>query len=124
MPISEGPLLFIPPIVATLYLAALARNPFPPGSPNYLSLRLCRTGAAFLWWTPGFGVAGLAFSLVAFILGIVGIVKGRAGYGAGLIVGAILLPVSAFLGIEVIAFAYLVLAVGSLLTATAGRRHP
>jgi len=89
---------FVPSIIAiiiTVYVAR-AKNPFEKGTDDYQALRLCRIGLALLAWSFGFGLVGFAFALVAFILGIIGIVKGRTMYGVMLIVGSVCLPVISF----------------------------
>ncbi len=48
---------------------------------------------ALLAWSFGFGMIGFAFAITAFVLGIVGIVKGRSLYGVMLIVGSVVVPV-------------------------------
>ncbi len=78
-------------VAITIYLM-VADNQHPPDSDAYQSLRLCRIGLAFLIWSFGFGLIGVGFALVAFILGIIGVIKGRPLYGALLIAGAIVLP--------------------------------
>lgn len=79
-------------IVVTVYVAS-AKNPFEKGTDEYQALRLCRIGLALLVWSFGFGLVGFAFALTSFILGIIGIVKGRTMYGIVLIVGSVCLPI-------------------------------
>jgi len=78
-------------IVVTVYVA-VAKNPFERGTDEYTALRVCRVGLALLAWSFGFGIIGFAFALTAFVLGIVGIVKGRSLYGVMLIVGSVVIP--------------------------------
>lgn len=87
---------FVLAIIITVYILA-AKNPYPKDSNEYQSLRLCRIGLALLAWAFGFGLIGFAFALVAFILGIIGIVKGRTAYGIFLIVGSVVVPVLSLL---------------------------
>jgi len=54
---------------------------------------LCRVALALLAWGFGFGLIGIAFALTSFVLGIVGIVKGRTVYGIIIIIGSVCLPV-------------------------------
>jgi hypothetical protein len=63
----------------TIYVCR-AKNPHEKGSPEFESLRLCRVGFALVVWSYGFGLLGYALSLVAFVLGIISIVKGRTAY--------------------------------------------
>jgi len=79
-------------IVVTIYVAS-AKNPFEKGTDEYQALHLCRIGLALLIWSFGFGLVGFAFALTSFILGIIGIVKGRTMYGIMLIVGSVCLPI-------------------------------
>ncbi len=79
-------------IVVTIYVAS-AKNPFEKGTDEYQALRLCRVGLALLVWSFGFGLIGFAFALTSFILGIIGIVKGRTMYGIMLIIGSVVLPI-------------------------------
>ena len=79
-------------ITVTIYVAS-AKNPFEKGTDEYQALRLCRIGLALLVWSFGFGLVGFAFALTSFILGIIGIVKGRTMYGIMLIVGSVCLPI-------------------------------
>jgi hypothetical protein len=90
--IGDWVLSVIIPSVVTLYVAT-AKNNFPKGTDDYTALRVCRIGLALLLWSFGSGLIGFAFALTSFILGIVGIVKGRTIYGIALIVGSIVLPV-------------------------------
>ena len=83
---------FIIAIVVTIYVAS-AKNPFEKGTDEYQALRLCRVGLALLVWSFGFGLIGFAFALTSFILGIIGIVKGRTMYGIMLIIGSVVLPI-------------------------------
>ena len=46
-----------------------------------------------LVWSFGTGAVGWAFALTAFVLGIIGIVKGRTMYGVLIIVGSVCVPV-------------------------------
>ena len=79
-------------IAVTIYVAT-ANNPHEKGTDEYQALRLCRIGLALLVWSFGFGLVGFAFALTSFILGIIGIVKGRTVYGIMLIVGSVCLPI-------------------------------
>jgi mannitol-specific phosphotransferase system IIBC component len=79
-------------IAVTIYVSS-AKNPFEKGTDEYQALRLCRIGLALLVWSFGFGLIGFAFALTSFILGIIGIVKGRTMYGIMLIVGSVCLPI-------------------------------
>ena len=79
-------------IVVTIYVAT-AENPHEKGTNEYQALRLCRIGLALLIWSFGFGLVGFAFALTSFILGIIGIVKGRTLYGIMLIIGSVCLPI-------------------------------
>ena len=79
-------------IAVTIYVAA-AKNPHEKGTDEYQALRLCRIGLALLVWSFGFGLVGFAFALTSFILGIIGIVKGRTVYGIMLIIGSVCLPI-------------------------------
>ena len=79
-------------IAVTIYVAS-AKNPFEKGTDEYQALRLCRIGLALLIWSFGFGLVGFAFALTSFILGIIGIVKGRTMYGIMLIIGSVCLPI-------------------------------
>jgi hypothetical protein len=83
-------------IAVTIYVAS-AKNPFEKGTDEYHALRICRVGLALLAWSFGFGIIGCAFALASFILGIVGIVKGRGLYGTMLIVGSVVLPIISIL---------------------------
>ena len=83
------PIIFLIVALAVTIYVAIAKNPFEKGTNEYQSLRLCRIGLTFLFWSVGFGIIGLAFALVAFILGIIGIVKGRTLYGIILIIGSV-----------------------------------
>jgi hypothetical protein len=83
-------------IAVTIYVAS-AKNPFKKGTDEYQSLRLCRIGLGLLFWHIGFGVIGLAFALTSFILGIIGIVKGRTMYGIMLIIGSVCVPLINFI---------------------------
>lgn len=86
-------LSFIIAIIVSGYVSS-ASNPHEKDSQEYHSLRLCRIGLVFLVWSWGFGLIGFALALVAFILGIIGIVKGRTAYGVWLVLGSICLPVA------------------------------
>ena len=79
-------------IVITIYVAA-AKNPHEKGTDEYTALRVCRVGLALLAWSFGFGLIGFVFALTAFVLGVVGIVKGRSLYGVMLIVGSVVIPI-------------------------------
>jgi len=83
-------------VAVTIYIAS-AKNPFEKGTDEYHALRICRVGLAILAWSFGFGLIGFAFALTSFILGIMGIVKGRGLYGAMLIVGSVILPIVSIL---------------------------
>ena len=83
---------FIIPSLVTLYVST-ARNDFQKGTNEHTALRVCRIGLALLSWSFGFGLIGFAFVVTAFVLGIVGIVKGRTMYGIVLIMGSVVLPV-------------------------------
>jgi len=85
-------------LIVTLYVWR-AKNPFEKGTDEYQALRLCRISLALLVWSFDFGLIGLAFALTAFILAIIGIIKGRTLYGIMLIVGAVVVPIiSSFYG--------------------------
>ena len=79
-------------VLVTIYVAA-AKNPHDRGTEEWKALRICRVGLALLVWSFGFGLFGFGLAITAFVLGIIGIVKGRGLYGAMLIVGSIVLPV-------------------------------
>lgn len=79
-------------ILVTAYVS-FASNPHDENSNQHASLRICRVGLVLLVWSFGFGLIGFAFALSAFVLGIVGIVKGRSVYGVMLIVGSVVIPV-------------------------------
>jgi mannitol-specific phosphotransferase system IIBC component len=79
-------------LAVTIYVAS-AKNPFEKGTDEYQALRLCRIGLGLLVWSFGTGLVGFAFALTSFILGIIGIVKGRTIYGVMLIVGSVCLPI-------------------------------
>ena len=79
-------------IVVTIYVM-VAKNHFEKGTDEYQALRLCRIGLALLVWSVDFGLIGFAFALVAFILGIIGIVKGRTAYGIVIIIGSVVSPI-------------------------------
>lgn len=79
------------PLAITVILI-IRKNPHPRGSQEWLSLRLCRVGLALALWSAGMGLVCYAFALVAFILGIIGITKGRTGYGVAVIVLSVVLP--------------------------------
>lgn len=79
--------------IGLTWFVAKASNPHPVGSDEYTALRVCRIGLVLLVWSFGFGIVGFAFAFAAFILGIVGIVKGRGLYGAMLIAGSVVVPV-------------------------------
>ncbi len=83
------PIIFLIVALAVTIYVAIAKNPFEKGTNEYQSLRLCRIGLAFLFWSMGFWAIGFAFALVAFILGIIGINKGRTLYGIILIIGSV-----------------------------------
>jgi hypothetical protein len=85
-------------ISVTIYVA-VAKNPYEKDSNEYQALRLCRIGLALLLWSVGFGLIGMAFALVSFILGIICIVKGRTLYGIILIIGSVISPVISFFDI-------------------------
>ena len=76
------------------FVVAYSKNPNEKGTNEYESLRLCRIGLALLVWSYGFGLIGLVLALVAFIMGILGIVKGRSGYGIALVVGSVAVPMA------------------------------
>lgn len=78
-------------VLVTIYVAA-AKNPHDRGTEEWKALRVCRVGLALLVWSFGFGLIGFGLAIAAFVLGIIGIVKGRGLYGAMLIVGSIILP--------------------------------
>jgi hypothetical protein len=63
-------------VAVTIYVTR-AKNPFEKGTNDYQSLRLCRIGLAFLVWSTGFWAIGTALAVVALILGIIGVLKGR-----------------------------------------------
>ena len=98
MPMAGMPITFqvvlslLIAIVVTIYVV-VAKNPHETGSPEYESLRICRVGLDILAWSYGFGLIGFVFALVAFILGIIGIVKGRSLYGVLLIMGSVIIPI-------------------------------
>jgi len=79
-------------IAITIYVAN-AKNPFEKSTDEYQALRLCRIGLALLVWSFGTGAVGWAFALTAFVLGIIGIVKGRTMYGVLLIIGSVCVPI-------------------------------
>jgi hypothetical protein len=85
-------------LAVTIYVA-IAKNPFEKDTNQYQALRLCRIGLALLFWSVGFGLIGIAFALVAFIFGIIGIVKGRTLYGINLIIGSVVSPLISFFNI-------------------------
>lgn len=80
------------PLAVTVILL-VRKNPYPHGSQEWQSLRICRVGLALAFWGMGLGLLCYALALAAFILGIVGIVKGRTGYGVIVIVLSVVLPV-------------------------------
>ena len=82
---------FVAAVLVTIYVIA-AENPYPPSDRNHEGIRLCRVGLALAFWSIGFGLLGFVFALVAFILGILGIVKGRTAYGIVVIVLSVLFP--------------------------------
>lgn len=83
---------FLIAIIVTLYVITV-ENPYEKGTNEYESLRLCRIGLALLVWSFASGLVGYAFALTSFILGIIGIVKGRTMYGIMLIIGSVCIPV-------------------------------
>ena len=83
---------FLVTIIVTIYVVT-AENPYEKGINEYESLRLCRIGLGLLVWSFGTGLVGYAFALTSFVLGIIGIVKGRTMYGIILIIGSVCLPV-------------------------------
>ena len=85
--------------LVTIYLQ-LKENPFEKGTNENKSLRLCRIGLAFLIWSLGFWGFGFVFSVVALILGIIGMVKGRTQYGRILTIGSLVSFVSRFVIFE------------------------
>jgi len=82
-------------IIVTIYVVS-AKNPHEKGTDEYQALRLCRIGLALLVWSFGSGLVGFAFALTSFVLGIIGIVKGRTMYGIILIIGSVCLPIIGF----------------------------
>jgi hypothetical protein len=89
------PIHFLIVALAVTIYVVVAKNPFKKGTNEYQSLRLCRIGLAFLFWAvgsfPGFSPwMSLPLALVALILGIIGIVKGRTLYGIIVIIGSVL----------------------------------
>ena len=74
-----------------------SKNPEEKGSQEYQALRLCRIALLILLFTWNFGLLGLPFVAVAFILAIMGIVKGRTAYGIMIIVGCVCLPFIGFM---------------------------
>jgi hypothetical protein len=83
------PIIFLIVALAVTIYVVVAKNPFEKGTNEKQSLRLCRIGLAFLFWSMGFWAIGFAFALVALILGIIGIKKGRTKYGIILIIGSV-----------------------------------
>lgn len=79
-------------LAITAYVTSL-ENPHSPGTDEYTALRVCRVGLVLLAWSFGFGILGLVFDFTAFVLGVVGIVKGRGLYGSMLIAGSVIVPV-------------------------------
>lgn len=86
---------FIIPIILTIYVAR-AKNPYSKGTDEHQALRVCRIGLALMVWSFGFGLFGFVLALVAFILGIIGIVKGRTVYGLVVISGSFCFPIIGF----------------------------
>ncbi len=83
--------IFLIPAAFTLYLS-LAPNRNEPGTNEHQSLRLCRIALSLSIWSFGFGLIGFALAFVAFILGIVAIVKGRTLYSIIVIILSICIP--------------------------------
>lgn len=83
-------------VIVTIYNSFITKNPHEPGTDANKALRTGRIGISFAWWAPGFGILGVIFSITAFVLGIVSLVKGGRGIGASAIVLSILLPIIHF----------------------------
>ncbi len=88
-------------VIITIYVN-IANNPHGGCTNEYKTLCVCRIGLAFLAWSFvfGSGLIGFAFALTAFISGIIGIVKGRTVYGAMLIIGFMVIPLTSILNIK------------------------
>jgi hypothetical protein len=82
--------------VITMYLL-LAKNPHEKGTKEYLALRVCRISLALIAWSFDLGLIGLALGVVAFILAVIGIIKGKALYGSLLTIASVLVPMMGLL---------------------------
>lgn len=90
-------------LLFTIYIISV-KIPFDKGTDEHQALRLCRISFALLLWSFGFGLIGLAFTLVSFVLAIIGIVKGRTLYGVMLIIGCVVIPVLSLINTFYFAF--------------------
>ncbi len=64
------------PLFMTVALTG-AKNPHEKGTDKYQALRLCRIGLVLTLWSFESGLVGCNLAVAAFILGVVGVVKGR-----------------------------------------------
>lgn len=76
----------------TIFFLATS-NPHEAGSRDAESLRLARIGLCFALWSYGFGLFGMLLAFAGFILGLVAVIKGRAGYGIAVIIASVALPI-------------------------------
>jgi hypothetical protein len=77
--------------VITVYVAQ-AKNPHEKGTNKYQALIFCRISLALIAWSFDLGLIGIAFGVVAFILAVIGIIKGQALYGSILTVASFVIP--------------------------------
>ena len=55
---------------------------------------MCRIGHALLWWSLDFGFIGMGVAVAVFVLGVISMAKGRGGYGAAIVVGSFIAPIT------------------------------
>lgn len=78
--------------IAVIVIIVTRKNPYQKGSGDWQSIRLCKTGMCFAVASFEFGLLGFALALVAFVLGIAGLIKGQTFYGIRIILASILIP--------------------------------
>jgi hypothetical protein len=93
------PRLGIPDIISVFisvvitFLVAGAKNPYEKGSDDYQALKFCRISLVLIAWSFDLGLIGFVFAVAAFILAVVGIIKGRTLYGTMLIIASVVVPI-------------------------------
>ena len=78
--------------VLAIVIIARQKNPYKKQTSEWKTIRLCKTGMCLAVASFGFGLVGFLLALVAFVLGVAGIIKGETFYGLRILAAAMILP--------------------------------